>query len=67
MIDIATLGMFRSQRCGGEYIGGAIIPIETEDHPKRLSIRVKAVSSKNKKTAPLKIILKCSDNNSGVT
>ena len=56
MIDIATLGMFRSQRCGGggEYVGGAIIPVETEDKPKRLSISVKSVSNKNKKQHHLK-------------
>ena len=61
MVDIATLGMFRSQRCGGEYVGGAIIPPETEDKIKRLTINVKSVSSKDKKQSPLKIILKCSE------
>lgn len=61
-VGITTLGMFRPQRCGGDYIGGAIIPIETEDKQKRLMISVTSVSSKNKKPSSLKIILRCSDN-----
>lgn len=60
MIDIATFGMFSPQSGGGDYIGGAIIPPETEDKKEKLIIRVKSVSTKDKKSSHLKIILKCS-------
>jgi hypothetical protein len=58
-VDIATLGMFRSQRCGGEYVGGAIIPPPTEDIKEEMKIIVKYRSSVEKDISPLKIILKC--------
>lgn len=60
-ISLATLGMFNPP-CVGDYVGGAIIPPETEDKKKRLMISVKSVSSHNKKPTPIKIILKCSNN-----
>ena len=65
-VGIATFGLFRPQVCGGDtYVGGAIIPPNTEDKIKRMQINVTSISSVDKKPSPLKIILKCSDN-SGV-
>jgi len=62
MVHIATLGMFIPQIGGDTYIGGAIIPSQTEDVSKpRLSIYVKSLETKDKKSAPLRIILKCSN------
>lgn len=61
-VALATLGLFLPQIGGGDtYVGGAIIPPQTEDVCKsRLIINVKSIKTKNKKPAPLRIILKCS-------
>jgi len=62
-VGLSTMGKFLPQIGGGDtHIGGAIIPPQTEDVSKpRLSIYVKSLEIKNKKLAPLKIILKCSN------
>lgn len=63
MVHIATLGMFIPQIGGGDtYVGGAIIPPQTEDICKsRMVINIKSLETRDKKSAPLRIILKCSN------